>query len=131
MYAPTYRTTSNGRTILILSFLALVAFAVAYTKIGLIDVGTSRSHAEQKHGTVVTQMVRSNCTPLNNTFQLWKDPISKHLYEGCTFWDDDGKEYYGVRIVDKDFEEITTIMEEGDLNDLENYMLNRGYGQIQ
>lgn len=95
-----------------------------YRMAGLYNVGTSYSHAEERHPGA------TECIPGNDVMQIWENPFSGHCAEirqvdGTT---------YNIRIVAKikgRWEEITAFMDDAEcLREIEEYLTNGQYMQI-
>lgn len=122
--------TRNYSPRLYLLLLVLVALMM-WAAPGLADVGKEMSHAVERHGLSDVERIHK-CLDDNGPTQTWFNPSTSHWAQVCGL-DETGRSW-GVQIVrqiDGLFEEVTAFPSwDTWLDDLERYLVNRGYMQV-
>lgn len=125
-------TTAHNPSLLPLLLLALTLTAlVMWAAPGLADVDIdTASHAVEVHGENDVDLIH-RCLDENGPEQTWWNPKTKHWVQ-CVKLDDEGYDW-GIQVVretDK-FKEVSAFRAwEMWLDEVERYLVNRGYMQI-
>ncbi len=125
-------TAARNPTRLPLLLLALVLVAlVMWAAPGLAGVDLGISHAVKRHGLSDVELIRK-CLDKQGPYQTWFNPTTKHWAQVCRL--DKAGRSWGIQIVRQvqgTFKEITAFPSwETWLDDVEQYLVNRGYMQI-
>lgn len=125
-------TTHNPSRLPLLLLLLIIAATMLWVAPGLMDVDTaSISHAVERHGLSDIERIHK-CLDEQGPLQTWFNPTTKRWAQLCKL-DESGKSW-GIQIVEQirgRFQEITAFPSwETWLDDVEGYLVNRGYMQI-
>ena len=112
--------------------LLLIAAMLLFAAPGFVDVDrVSISHAVERHGETDVELI-NRCLDEHGPTQTWFNPTTDHWAQ-CVKLDDTGRNW-GVEIVKQIegyFKRVTAFPAwETWLDELERYLINRGYMQI-
>lgn len=127
----TTTATRNHRPVRLYLLLLVCAAAMLFAAPHLADVATQNSHAVERHGLTDVERIHK-CLDEQGPLQTWFNPTTKRWAQLCKL-DETGRSW-GIQIVQQirgRFQEITAFPSwETWLDDVEGYLVNRGYMQI-